>query len=213
MTRTRRHGTGARAGLASAGGLEFQYRHAVDGVQRHIHRGDLPAGRQREGVNRVAVGRLGRQNAAQPGFALGLDDARHRLAEQLWRRLAEDGVGIFARLQDRQIGQAQHQQRPMGLNAAGRADGLVIAVGDVDAVALDAVGLRVPRRGSGHIGRGLVGYGGWRAMQFHRDVLMHGDVFLFPAGSALIHTSNAGRRRWQWHWPRWCFQSVYPSRP
>ena len=103
MTRTRRQGTGAVARLASARGLELQHHHAVDRVQRHIHRGDLLARGQREGINRVAVGWLGGQDAAQPDFTLHVDYHSYGLAEQRWRRLAEDGVGVFTRLQDRQI--------------------------------------------------------------------------------------------------------------
>ena len=193
--RCRQASTCARAG--STRGLEFHHHHAVDGMDSDIHRRNQVALRQREGVNGIALGGLCRQNAAQPLFTFDLDDCSHAFAEQLRRSASKDGLGVFARLQNRQIRQPQHQQRTMRLNTAGRADGLSIAIADVEAMTLGAVGLRIPRRA----GSGLRRWGGSWVRQTDSYVFMHGDLFrmlLVVFAFGWIRTSDAALKRSRW---------------
>lgn len=66
----------------------------------HVKWRNNPARRQREDVERVAVGRLGGEERAQPGLTVGTEDGRDRAAEEGLRRVAEQSFAVLACLKD-----------------------------------------------------------------------------------------------------------------
>src|SRR5208337_1688857 len=139
--------------VAAPDGLELDYSHPVNRVNGHVERRGVAMGREGSDVEGVAVARFPGQGLPEPGLALDSDGCRDRLAEQLLRAVSEQLAGVLARLEDREVGRPEHEQRPVGLDASRRLDGLGVAVGDSNAVTLDAIRLALPR---GLLARGLV---------------------------------------------------------
>ena len=108
-------------------------------MSRDVQGGNGPTGRQREQVQWVALDWLVADAVAHPALPFLPEDVGHRLAEEGDHRLPQPPLAVLAGLHDRQVPWPQHQQGAVVLDTAGCLHGLRVAIGDRDAVPLDAV--------------------------------------------------------------------------
>ena len=116
------------------------------------------AGGQSQEVKRVAVAWLAREQFPQLVLTFHANHGINGTTQQIFRGLPQQGFGVFARLQNTQVRQAQHQQRAMSLHTTGRLHRFTVAVGQRQAVAFDAVRMVL----KGRLGRQISGIHGTR---------------------------------------------------
>jgi hypothetical protein len=98
----------------------------------HIKQWLSTADRQRQRVERVLIDLRAIQTGAQIADLRRIEQDAERLAKQLARAAAQQRKAVGARLNDRQVGLCEGEDRAVRLDGAGDMDRLTITVGQIN---------------------------------------------------------------------------------